>query len=149
MVRALDVTEAFSPALSVRPAEPGEADLWAETVGAGFFERDALTGEELEVGLTLFRARGFRCFFAFVEGIPAAAAAMSIHDGLALLFADSTIKAWRGRGLHAALIRARLDEAVRAGCDLAAAGVLPGSASERNYRRLGFQVAYTKVGLSG
>jgi hypothetical protein len=147
MVRGLDVTEAFSPAPGVRPAQPGEARLWAHTVGAGFFERDALSPEELDVGLTLFHAPGFRCFFACVDGVPAAAAAMSVHDGVALLFADSTVRAWRGRGLHAALIRARLDEAVRAGCDLAAAGVLPGSVSERNYLRTGFHVAYTKVGL--
>ncbi len=149
MVRPLDATQVFSPAPGVRIAAPEEGELWARTVGAGFFEHEPLPRQEIEVGLTLFRAPGFRCFFAFAEGAPAATAAMSVHEGVALMFADSTVKAWRGRGLHAALIRARLDEAVRAGCELAAASVLPGSASERNYLRTGFQVAYTRAGITG
>lgn len=148
LVRSLRGAGAGPGDARIRAAGPGEAGLWAQTVGAGFFERDQLAAEEIEVGLTLFRARGVRCFFGCPERMPAAAAAMSSHDGVALLFADSTIQTWRGKGLHAALIRARLDEAIRAGCDLAAAGVLPGSVSERNYHRLGFQVAYTRVVLT-
>jgi hypothetical protein len=34
---------------------------------------------------------------------------------------------------------------VAEGCDLAGASVAPGSVSQRNYERLGFQVAYTKA----
>ncbi len=35
----------------------------------------------------------------------------------------------------------------RAGCDLAAATVIPGSASHRNYDRCGFQLVYMRVNV--
>jgi hypothetical protein len=53
--------------------------------------------------------------------------------------------AYRRRGAHSAVIRARLVEAAARGCDLITAGTLPGSVSQRDYERQGFQVAYTKA----
>jgi hypothetical protein len=64
---------------------------------------------------------------------------------LATLFADSTIAEFRRAGLHRELIAARLNDAAAQGCDLATSSTLPGSGSQRNYERLGFQVAYTKL----
>ena len=64
-----------------------------------------------------------------------------------MLFADSTIARHRRRGLHHELIAARLNEALAQGCDLATASTLPGSGSQRNYERLGFEVVYTRVTL--
>lgn len=132
----------------VRAAGSSEAELWAHTVGAGFFERDRLDPDELEVGRTLFRTRGTQCLLAFDGEGPAAAAALRIHERLAGLFADSTVTCFRGKGLQTALILERLNQAIRAGCDLATASTFPGSVSERNYQRLGFRVAYTKVMMS-
>ena len=40
-------------------------------------------------------------------------------------------------------------EAAARGCDLATASTLPGSGSQRNYERTGFQVGYTKVTMVG
>jgi hypothetical protein len=74
---------------------------------------------------------------------------MSVRDGLATLFADGTIAAFRRVGLHRELITARLNEAIAQGCDLATASTLPGSGSQRNYERLGFEVVYTKITLVG
>ncbi len=65
----------------------------------------------------------------------------------ALLFADSTLEKYRGRGLHLALIRARLQHAAELGCDLATASTAPGSTSQRNYERAGFRVIYTKLNM--
>ena len=70
-----------------------------------------------------------------------------MRDGLAILFADSTIEPYRRHGLHRELIAARLNEALARGCDLATASTSPGSTSQRNYERMGFQVVYTKVTL--
>ena len=69
--------------------------------------------------------------------------------GLATLFADSIVAQYRRQGLHRELILARLNEALVQSCDLATASTLPGSISQRNYERLGFQVVYTKVTLVG
>ena len=147
LIKRLPGTEmAMTP--RVRRAIEGEADLWSHTVGVGFFEQHELTTEELDVGRAIFAMPGALCYIAVTEnGEPAAGAALAIHAGLATLFADSTILRFRRTGLHRELIQARLNEALAQGCDMATASTLPGSPSQRNYERLGFQVAYTKVTL--
>jgi GNAT superfamily N-acetyltransferase len=62
-----------------------------------------------------------------------------------MLYADATHPFFRRRGVQAALIAARLRAGAERGCDLATAGTLPGTVSQRNYERLGFQVAYTRA----
>ncbi len=134
----------------VHECGPEVGDVWSRTVGMGFFERSRLTPEESQVGTTIFRLPASRCFLGCSEsGEPVAAAAMSIHHGLALLFSDSTVPAFRRAGLHTALIRARLNAAMREGCELACVSTLPGSTSQRNYQRLGFQVAIPGWSLRG
>jgi GNAT superfamily N-acetyltransferase len=134
----------------VRRALAGEHDLWSQVVGCGFFEERELTTGEMDVGRAIFAMPGALCYVAATDsGDSAGAAAMAIRDGLATLFADSTIARFRGAGLHRELISARLNEAVAQRCDLAMAATLPGSGSQRNYERLGFEVVYTKVTLVG
>lgn len=128
---------------------PEEAGIWARTLAEGFFERTELSRDELEVGATLFRSRGTRCFLArTAQGEAAAAAAMAVREGIATFFSDSTPPRFRRAGLHTALIRARLNRARAEGCGLATAATLPGSISQRNYEKLGFRVVYTRVGVT-
>jgi len=133
----------------VRRALADEDDLWAHTVGRGYFDQGELTTEEMDVGRAIFAMPGAMCYLAVGEsGEPAGGGALAVRDGLATLFADSTIAVYRRRGLHRELIAARLNEAIAQGCDLAMAAALPGSTSQRNFERLGFEVAYTKVTLA-
>ncbi len=149
LVRVLGGIQPYPPDARVHECGAVDRDLWARTVGASFFERAGLSEEETAAGATLFHLPGARCFLArAASGEPAAGAAMSLHNGLALLMADGTLPAFRNAGLHAALIRARLNAAIAAGCNLATAATLPGSVSQRNYERQGFQVAYTRVSLT-
>jgi GNAT superfamily N-acetyltransferase len=132
----------------VRRALAGEDDLWSHTVGRGFFDQGDLTTAEMDVGRAIFAMPGALCYLAAGEaGAPAGGGALAVRGGLATLFADSTIAAFRRRGLHRELISARLNEAIAQGCDTATASTLPGGASQRNYERLGFEVVYTKVTL--
>jgi GNAT superfamily N-acetyltransferase len=132
----------------VRPACADEERLWAYTVGRGFLEKDELTPQEIEVGRAIWHMTGARCYLALHGGRATAAAAMAVHEGLATLFADSTMLGFRGAGLQSALIRERLRAAFEDGCDLAAASTLAGSVCQRNYERNGFQVAYTKATMA-
>ena len=138
----------FTP--RVRRALAGEGDLWSHTVGRGFFEQVELTTAEMDVGRAIFAMPEALCYLAAAEsGQPAGGAAAALRDGLAILFADATVDEYRRRGLQRELIAARLNEALARGCDLATASTAPGSASQRNYERMGFTVAYTKVTLVG
>ena len=132
----------------VRRALVGEDDLWSYTVGRGFFDQPELTTDEMDVGRAIFAMPGAMCYLATAEtGASAGGAVLAIRDGLATLFADSTISQFRCHGLHRELIAARLNEAIAQGCDMATASTLPGGVSQRNYERAGFEVAYTRVTL--
>jgi len=134
----------------VRRAIAGEEDLWSHTVGCGYFDQGELTTDEMEVGRAIFAMPGAVCYLAVnTTGQPAGGGALAVRDGLATLFADSTIAAFRRQGFHRELIAARLNEAIALGCDSAMASTLPGSISQRNFERMGFEVAYTKVTLVG
>ena len=149
LARALASVETV-PTPRSRRALPEESELWAHTVGHGFFEQAELTGEEMDVGRAIFAMAGSRCYLTVSEtGESAGGGAMAICGGLATLFADSTVPRFRRQGLHRELIAARVNEAAALGCDLAAATTAPGSGSQRNYERMGFQVVYTKVTLVG
>src|SRR3954452_22225492 len=129
----------------IRLAADSESELYAGTVIRGFFGRDEVTKEELNLGRTLFAVPGTQCYFAILDEVAAACGQVGFHAGVATCFGDSTLASYRRRGAHAALIRARLAEASARGCDLITAGTQPGSVSQRDYERQGFQVAYTKA----
>ena len=132
----------------VRPANPDEADLWAHTVGCGFFEQAELTTDEMNVGRAIFAMPGAQCYLAAGgAGDPAGGGALAIHAGLATLFADSALARFRRQGLHREVIAARINEGLAQGCDMATASTEAGSISQRNYERAGFEVVYTKVTL--
>jgi GNAT superfamily N-acetyltransferase len=132
----------------VRRAAAEEQESWSHTVGWGFFDRPELTSAEMDIGRSVFAMPGALCYLAVTDSCdPVGGAAAAIRDGLATLFADSTIPGFRRCGLHRELIGARLNEAIAQGCDAATAATLPGSASQRNYERMGFEVVYTKITL--
>ena len=134
-----------APELTVRRIDPDDADIWAETAARGWSETPELGAFVLEFGAISARSRGTACFVAEWCGQPIAAAAVAMHDGVALLAGASTDPAFRGRGAQAALLATRLSVATASGCDLAMMGALPGSASQRNGERQGFRIAYTRI----
>jgi len=134
-----------APELSVRVISPDEGPVWAETSARGWGETPELVAFIQELGGISAQTKGTVCFVAEWSGQPIAAAALNIHDGVALLAGASTDPAFRGRGAQAAVLDARLRHAASAGCDLAMMSALPGSASQRNGERQGFRIAYTRI----
>ena len=131
--------------LAVRRVEPGGEDVWAETAARGWSETPEAAAFIRDFGPVSGRADGTVCFVTEWDGYPIAAAALAIHDGVALLAGASTDPGFRGRGAQAALLDTRLAYAAHAGCELAMMGALPGSASQRNGERQGFRIAYTRI----
>jgi GNAT superfamily N-acetyltransferase len=131
--------------LHVRRVPPGEEARWAATSAGGWGETPELSAFMEGFGLVSARSEGTACWLAEWEGTPVAAAAMSMHGGVALLAGASTVPAWRGRGAQAALLQARLRHAAASGCDVAMMGAQPGSASQRNAERQGFRIGYTRI----
>jgi len=147
LARRLGRSDAWPKDGRIRQCRPDDIDVWARTVVAGFFDKSEPTVEEVDLGSMLFGMEGAAAFIAALDGGPAGGAGMSIRSDLAFFFGDATLPAHRGRGLQRALIEARLAHAVSTGCDLAVATTLPGTISQRNYERCGFQVLYTKMNM--
>lgn len=64
---------------------------------------------------------------------------------MAILFGLSVLPEYRKRGIQQAMIAERLKIAQRNGAHIATISARPGVATERNARRMGFEVAYTKA----
>jgi len=57
----------------------------------------------------------------------------------------ATLPAYRRRGVQSALLASRLALARELGCDLAVVTTQPGSKSQGNVQRLGFELAYSRA----
>ena len=136
-----------TPGIEVRPAEAGEADLYARVVAPNFVGPGESIEDVLEMMAVTLEMENVSCLLALIDGEPVGGGAVLMHRGLALLAGAATLPPYRRRGVHAALHHARLALARRAGCDLAAQGALPGSTSQRNAERRGLRVAYTRAVL--
>ena len=147
LIRPLTPGEVVPQPAEIEIRESGEAerDEYAHLIMKGFFGRDELNEHEQELGGVIAFMQGPSRFVAAIGGVLAGGGSLSIRNGLASFYGDATLSDYRRRGVHGALIAARLQAAVNAGCDMATAGTLPGSVSQRDFERFGFRVAYTKA----
>lgn len=151
MVRKVRVVESTVPPgsnISVQFTGNDEAELWARTIAIGFGEQQVETPENLAVLRSMLFQPATRCVLAWVDGRPAGGGALSVHDGVAAIYGASTVPSFRRLGVQSAVIRALINYAVEAECDLACTMTRPGSASQRNLERQGFRVAYTRNTLT-
>ncbi len=139
--------EALDP--RVRAAEPPEELEWARTMEAGFADTDsAPAGEALALSRAFFRMGGGAVpVIAREAGVAAACGMLDVDGEVAALFSGSTRPAYRRRGLQSALLDTRLRMAQARGCTIATIETDPGSGSQRNVERLGFQLAYAAASL--
>jgi GNAT superfamily N-acetyltransferase len=132
------------PAIDVREVHDEDRGLWLRTVAGGFAGEGSAQSIIEIIRPTLYSASA-RSFLALVRGVPAGGGTIISHEGVAELCSASTLPAFRGRGVHTALIHARLIAARQAGCDLAMVITAPAAPSQRNVERLGFRLAYTRA----
>ena len=132
--------------LITRAIDEADADLWAETAAAGWATiHESLAEFMLAFGKIAARTSGGHPFLAELDGRPIAAGGLQIYDDVCILAGASTIPEARRQGAQNALLRARLQFAVDRGCSLAMMCALPGSQSQKNAQRNGFQIAYTRT----
>ena len=131
--------------IEVKKTSPIDSRLWGRTVAAGFLEDQELTPKTLDEVEAIFNMASGMCYLAWMNGEPVGGAAMSVRQGLAMFYADSTLMGFRNQGIHTALIYERCAQARAVGCDMATSTTLPGSVSQRNYERAGFRPVYTKA----
>jgi GNAT superfamily N-acetyltransferase len=141
-----DYSQPEPPAgVTVEKVGKDQIETWVQTVTQGFAEQFPVSRELLEVMKMFALAPKTECYLARVDGKIAGGATLTIHDGVAGLFGASTLPVARRHGVQTALLQRRLARAAQAGSDLAVSLAQPGSTSQRNIVRQGFNVLYTRV----
>jgi ribosomal protein S18 acetylase RimI-like enzyme len=90
-------------------------------------------------------AAGARCYIARRDGAIADGASVRMAEGVAQFTGVATVPAHRRQGVQTALLSARLADAAAADCDVAVVTTSPGSKSQQNVQRQGFDLLYTRA----
>ncbi|MGV0740880.1 GNAT family N-acetyltransferase [Mycolicibacterium sp. XJ870] len=137
--------------VEVRRAD--DLTAWVDVVVDGFahpddegvpaheeFPRDVIDRVERD-----YEKAGATAYIALCDGVVAGGGSVRFTDGIAQLTGAATAPAFRRRGVQTALLAARLADA--AGADIAVVTTGPGSKSQQNVQRRGFQLLYTRAVL--
>ncbi len=133
-----------TPEMVVRSVTDQEFCQWARIAAEGWNEYPEFHSFILDLSQVFANANGVTSMFVELGGAPIATGSISIRNGVAILAGASTVPQARKQGAQNALLAARLDFAQTQGCDLAMMAAQPGSPSQRNAQRNGFQIAYTR-----
>ncbi|KAA0022857.1 GNAT family N-acetyltransferase [Antrihabitans cavernicola] len=90
---------------------------------------------------------GVTRYVALRNGEMAGGANYRVRDGVAQFAGAGTAPAHRRHGVQTALLTARIVDATAAGCDVAIVTTQPGSKSQQNVQRQGFDLLYTRAVL--
>ena len=148
--------ERVTPAgVEVRPSGDDEFEAWLDVVAEGVahpdaqgvpwheeFPREAIVRAERD-----FAAAGVVRYAALRDGVMAGGASFRLAEGVAQLTGAATAPAHRRQGVQTALLSARLADAAAAGCDIAVVTTQPGSKSQQNVQRRGFDLLYARAVL--
>ena len=141
------------PGIEVTVAGPGDLPALADAVVEAFAAPD--TGgvggdvippsEELRRWcLITWTLPGFRVYAARIDGQLAGGGSLRIDGAIAQFSGAGTRPFFRRRGVQTALLRARLADAARAGCEVGVIVTQPASPSQYNAQRAGFSLLYAR-----
>lgn len=148
--------ERVTPAgIEVRPSGDDEFESWLavqadavahpDTQGVPSheeFPREVVARAERDLA-----AAGVARYAALAGGVIVGGASFRLAEGVAQLTGAATAPTQRRRGVQTALLSARLADAAAAGCDIAVVTTQPGSKSQQNVQRRGFDLLYTRAVL--
>ena len=143
------------PGVEVRPSGDDEFEAWLDVVADGVAHPDPpevpsheeFSREALARAMRDLTAAGVMRYIALRDGVMAGGARFRMAEGVAQFTGAATAPAHRRRGVQTALLSARLADAAAAGCDVAVITTQPGSKSQQNAQRQGFDLLYTRAVL--
>jgi GNAT superfamily N-acetyltransferase len=142
------------PGIIVRPSSDDEFEPWLDVMAEGFAHPDTQGVPSHEqfprevIARTvrnLTAAAGVMRYVALRDEVLAGGASFRMAEGVAQLTGAATVPTHRRRGVQTALLSARLADAAAAGCDIAVITTQPGSKSQQNAQRQGFDLLYTRA----
>ena len=153
LVRPIGADTFPEPALRVTTATADQDGLWLKVAATGFAAGDGPVAagpppgdllERIERVMSGFMHAEFERLLVWADEKPAGAANVYVIDGVLGIAGTATLPAFRRRGVQQAVVAHALNRA-RGRAELAMATTEPGSISQRNFERFGFQVLYTRA----
>jgi len=137
---------ATDPHVRIRPALAEEMESFSR-IRAEAIDRSL---EWASLAAICIGQPGWHHYFALDGDKPVGTGAMYVRDGVAWLSHGTTLPSHQRRGIHAAMIAHRLQEAARLGCEWATANPITEAAQEsegmfRNLVRNGFELLYLRA----
>lgn len=142
-----------APVSDVQVRRADDLTAWVNVVVEGFAHPDGegpVSHEQFPADIVERAERdmekaGATAYVALCDGVVAGGAMMRVAGSIAQLAGAATAPAYRRRGVQAALLATRLREAAGTGCEIAVVTTAPGSKSQHNVQRRGFQLLYTRA----
>jgi len=144
------------PGIEIRRSGEDELESWLDVVVEGSLHPDSqglAQHEEFPRGALeraerdLAAVTGVMRYIALRNGAFAGGASFHVAAGIAQFTGAATVPEYRRRGIQTALLSARLADAAAAGCDISVITTPPGSKSQQNAQRQGFDLRYTRAVL--
>lgn len=148
-----DVSGAPAGGLAIERLETDDVKTWLDITADGFAHPDeGPLPTEVHSRFVLdgifhdmSRVKGLTRYLVRVNGAAAGAASMRVDGRLTQLTGAATLPEFRRRGIQTALTLRRLADARAAGCDLAVVTTQPGSKSQENSQKRGFELLYARA----
>ncbi len=135
----------INSAIEIRRLKKHEFNLFGEIYTKGFGLPDFLKSGVAENNVILYENKYWRFYLASVGNEPAGIAVLFMKDGFASLAAAATLPEFRAKGVHSALIQARIYQALTDQCKFITGQAKFGSVSQNNMEKSGLKIAYTKA----
>jgi GNAT superfamily N-acetyltransferase len=131
--------------IDIRRMQRSDFDLFGEVYTKGFGMPGFLSQGIAENNEVLYGNKSWFFYLAFVSNEPAGIGVIYIEEKVANLAAAAVLPAFRNRGVHSALIQARIYQAITNNSELVTGQARFGSASQNNMEKAGLKIGYTKA----
>ena len=135
----------IDPEITIRKLKKNEFDTYADIYTKGFQMPAFLKSGIAQNNEVLYDNDNWNFYLASVKNEPAGIGALFINDGIGTLAAAATVPHLRNKGIHSALITARINQAKMLGSTLVVGQARFASVSQNNMERTGMKIAYTKA----
>jgi ribosomal protein S18 acetylase RimI-like enzyme len=141
--------------IEIRPSGEDELERWLQVSADatlvpdtdGVPSHEAFSREEVLMAMRAFATADVKRYVAVRNGVVAGEASFYLSGSIAQLTGAATLPAHRRRGIQTALFSTRLLDAAAAGAEIAVVTTQPGSKSQQNAQRRGFDLLYTRAVL--
>ncbi len=121
-----------------------EVAPWSIILARGFEDHPIKAQADPATHRRAAKMVGMHCYLAKQGDTLVGAASLNMADDFGVMYAGSTLIPHRRKGIHTALLEHRIRYAAKLGARYAVLMTFPGSGSERNAKRLGFESVYVQ-----